>query len=302
MKKERKVRSPLFYVGDKYKLIQEIKSYFPKEINCLIEPFVGGGSVFMNVPAKKYLLNDINTEVIALHELLCSYAHQGQELFDKLFELIQYYGLSCSLKEDIIPTSLKEQYKKTYYAKFNKEAYLHLRKDFNQERRKDYIKLYLLLVYGFNHMIRFNAKGLFNLPVGNVDFNKNVEQALLDYFQIVGRSNINLSKQDYRFFLDSLDLSNKDFIYCDPPYLITQSEYNKIWTSSEEIDLLKTLDHLDRKGVKFAISNVTHYKGNSNDIFIEWSKQYTSHNIKSNYISYHDNSIKSFREVLVINY
>ncbi len=39
------VRSPLFYVGDKCKLISEIKTHFPNDIGRLIEPFVGGGSV-----------------------------------------------------------------------------------------------------------------------------------------------------------------------------------------------------------------------------------------------------------------
>lgn len=36
-------RSPLFYVGDKYKLVKEIKTHFPNNIKRLIEPFVGGG-------------------------------------------------------------------------------------------------------------------------------------------------------------------------------------------------------------------------------------------------------------------
>lgn len=39
-----------------------------------------------------------------------------------------------------------------------------------------------------------------------------------------------------------------------------------------------------------------------NDIFIEWSQKYYTHSIKSNYISYHDNSIKQFNEVLITNY
>ena len=38
--------------------------------------------------------------------------------------------------------------------------------------------LYLLLIFGFNRMLRFNSKGEYNLPVGNVDFNKNTETAL----------------------------------------------------------------------------------------------------------------------------
>ena len=37
-------RSPLFYVGDKYKLVREIKTHFPDSVNRLVEPFVGGGS------------------------------------------------------------------------------------------------------------------------------------------------------------------------------------------------------------------------------------------------------------------
>lgn len=67
------VRSPLFYVGDKYKLVNEIKTHLPNKINRLIEPFVGGGSVFMNIDAADYLLNDIDSNVISIHKMLCSY-------------------------------------------------------------------------------------------------------------------------------------------------------------------------------------------------------------------------------------
>lgn len=70
MKKEVN-RSPLFYVGDKYKLISEIKTYFPQSINRFIEPFVGGGSVFLNIDAEEFLLNDIDTNVIDIHKFLC---------------------------------------------------------------------------------------------------------------------------------------------------------------------------------------------------------------------------------------
>nr|WP_308149923.1 DNA adenine methylase [Spiroplasma sp. AdecLV25b] len=39
-------RSPFFYVGDNYKLIKQLNDIFPTNINTLIEPFCGGGSVF----------------------------------------------------------------------------------------------------------------------------------------------------------------------------------------------------------------------------------------------------------------
>ena len=54
------LRSPLFYVGDKYKLMEEISTFFPTDIGKFVEPFVGGGSVFMNTSAEQYLLNDID--------------------------------------------------------------------------------------------------------------------------------------------------------------------------------------------------------------------------------------------------
>lgn len=78
---------------------------------------------------------------------------------------------------------------KTYYSKYNKDAYIRMRKDFN-EKKDDFLRLYLLLIYGFNHMIRFNGKGDFNLPVGNVDFNNNVYQALNNYLEFVGEHEI----------------------------------------------------------------------------------------------------------------
>ena len=62
--KKKIVRSPFFYVGDKYKLIEEISSYFPDDIEKFVEPFVGGGSVFMNIDARKFYLNDIDVNVI----------------------------------------------------------------------------------------------------------------------------------------------------------------------------------------------------------------------------------------------
>lgn len=45
----------MFYVGDKFRLMAEIKNHFPKNINKFIEPFLGGGTVFLNINANQYL-------------------------------------------------------------------------------------------------------------------------------------------------------------------------------------------------------------------------------------------------------
>lgn len=300
--KKQILRSPLFYVGDKYKLMEEISTYFPANIDKFVEPFVGGGSVFMNTEAEQFYLNDIDSYIIGLHKYLCKAANKRNSFIIDLEAIIKKYGLSYSYKEDNIPTELKRRYKKTYFAKYNKEAYEQMRSDFNESSKDNMSILYLLLIYGFNRMLRFNKSGDFNLPVGNVDFNSNVASALEDYFQEVKNKTPKWYNLDYKVFLKKLQLSENDFIYLDPPYLITFSEYNKLWNEQDEIELLQLLDELNERSIRFAISNVTHYKDRQNDIFIEWAQKYHIHSIKSNYISYHDNSIKQFNEVLITNY
>ena len=295
-------RSPLFYVGDKYKLLPEIKKYFPAKINRFIEPFTGGGSVFLNIKANEYLLNDIDANVVAIHQFLMQQAQNPDIFFKEIQQRIEKYGFSHSYLKDIVPQELKNQYKKTYYAKFNKQAFQKLKEHYNNSTEKDIFDLYLLLIYGFNRMLRFNSKGLYNLPVGNVDFNKNVVNALYNYFHFVKNKNIVFYNLDFTEFLSEIDFQKDDFVYFDPPYLITFSEYNKLWNERKEYELLEILDELNNKNINFAISNVTHYKGKVNKLFLNWSKKYFIQNVKSNYISYHDNSIKTFNEVLVTNY
>jgi len=295
-------RSPLFYVGDKYKLIGQIKKLFPEEINNFYEPFVGGGTIFLNIEANSYQLNDIDKNLINIHKFLFKNSNNPKEVFRNVEKIICNYKLSRSYKEDIIPDSLKRKWKKTYFARFNKKGYEKLREYINKNKKNDPLVLYILLIYGFNRMLRFNDEGKFNLPVGNVDFNKNVVNALNNYFEFVQGKKITFTSKDFRRFISGKKYFKNDFVYFDPPYLITASEYNKFWDQQSELDLLSVIDNLNRKGVKFALSNVTHYNGNKNNLLIEWMKKYKIHNIKSNYISYHDNKKKSIKEILITNY
>lgn len=151
-------------------------------------------------------------------------------------------------------------------------------------------------------MLRFNGGGKFNLPVGNVDFNKNVVLALNQYFDYFKNKKVKFTSSDFRKYFEKRTFVKDDFVYLDPPYLITFSEYNKKWGEKEETDLLNIIDKLNKKGVKFALSNVTEYKGKKNTILINWMKKYNIHKIKSNYISYHNNNQKDIKEVLITNY
>lgn len=302
IKREISYRSPLFYVGDKYKLMPEIKKYLPASINNYIEPFVGGGSSFLNVSAKHYYVNDIDKAIISIHKELYKYSNIKNMFFKNIFNVIKHYGLSCSYNGHLVPDELKQKYKKTYYAKYNKDQYNRLREDYNAEK-KDVLKLYLLLIYGFNHMTRFNTKGDFNLPVGNVDFNSNVYNSLNYYFDYINKIDIDYYNLDYKEFVKSLKIGKKDYVLLDPPYLISESEYNKLWSEKEEIELYNFLDELNSKGIKFGVTNLIYHKGNKNVILEKWSKKYHVYEINSNYISFNNNSNKSnSKEVFITNY
>ena len=288
-------RSPLFYVGDKYKLMDQLKYLFPKKINNFYEPFTGGGTVFLNIKAKKYFLNDIDKNLVDIHKIFLKNSVDQDKFFKKIEKIIQKYNLSYSYKRDTIPDSLKRKFKKTYYAKFNKLGYEKLRKDANINKKNDPIILYILLIYGFNRMLRFNSCGKFNLPVGNVDFNQNVTNALNDYFSFVKKVKIHLTSVDFKKFLEDKVWLKDDFIYLDPPYLITGSEYNKLWNQKKESELLTLLTELNRLRIKFALSNVTDYNEKKNNLLIQWMKPYNVHQIKSNYINYHNNRKKKIK-------
>ena len=234
--------------------------------------------------------------------MLRDYSDKKDIFFEKAFKLINHYGLSCSYNGHLVPEELKKKYKKTYYAKYNKEAYIKLRDDFNKNQN-DILRLYLLLIYGFNHMTRFNSKGQFNLPVGNVDFNSNVYNSLNYYFDYIKNIKIEYYNTDYKMFLNMLDLKEKDYVLLDPPYLISQSEYNKLWNEENEKELYSLLDELDKKGIRFGITNLMYHKGKKNDILEKWSKKYIVREITSNYISFNDNTVKAgSKEVFVTNY
>lgn len=298
------VRSPLFYVGDKYKLMPQLRELFPKNINTFYDVFGGGGSATLNTTAQKYILNDLDTNIINLHKFLAEQSKAFDNFLTHEYQLIESFGLTRSAA-NILPENFDEirtEFKKTYYAKINKESYIKLRNEFNSDKSRIDL-LYLLLVYGFNHMTRFNSKGEFNLPVGNVDWNNNVERALNNYAEFIWNKDIVFENDDFSHFVNSKCYNIDDFLYFDPPYLITFSEYNKLWNDDSENRLYALLDALNEQGIKWGISNVFTHKGKKNTILKEWAQKYHVYPIKANYISRFDNTIKSdTAEIYVTNF
>ena len=196
-------------------------------------------------------------------------------------------------------------------ASYNRESYKKLRKDFNALKKKNadyYYMFYLLIVFGFNNQIRFNSKGHFNLPVGKRDFNNKMRTKLINFVNSLKERNTIFSSEDF-LNLPFERLTSDDFVYADPPYLITCAAYNESggWTEKDEVRLLQTLDLLNAKKIRFALSNVLENKGKINYLLKEWlSKNHTFKVIHLNYdysnSNYHCKKNTKTDEVLIINY
>lgn len=277
------VKSPLNYTGGKYKLLPQLLELFPKQVNTFVDLFAGGGNVSVNVKAEKVVFNDLMWQV---PEMLQDFKKIGvEESLRKIDGYISSYDLS----------------------KENKEGYLALRELYNKGK-SDPLMLYTLICYSFNNQIRFNNKGAYNMPFGKdrSSFNPTLREKFIIFVQRLQSMEIQFSSKDFRE-LDLDTLGENDFVYCDPPYLITVASYNENggWGEQAERDLLAKLDTLDKAGVKFGLSNVFESKGKENIILKEWAKGYTVHYLDHTYsnCSYHkkDKQSKDI-EVFITNY
>lgn len=298
--------SPLNYTGGKAKLLPQIKPLFPTNISTFVDLFCGGANVGINVLAEKYYYNDINEKIIELYDFFMKI--DIDELINDLYDIIKKYQLSDVSKNGYEFYNCNSS---DGVGSYNKEKYSQLKKDYNKLKCKNksyYEMFYLLIVYGFNNQIRFNSKGDYNLPVGKRDFNNNIKEKLINFIKT-------LKLQEPTFICNSFDkfdisvLDKNSFVYADPPYLITTATYNENggWNIEKEKELLKYLDNLNKKGIKFALSNVLEHKGRKNDILIEWvnKNNYIVHTLNYNYknSSYQGkNTNKRTVEVLITNY
>lgn len=164
-------------------------------------------------------------------------------------------------------------------------------------------------MYSFNNQIRFNSNGKFNLPVGKRDYNTKMQKKLSDFIDRLKEGNFVITSTNFEVF--SLDgYGENDFIYADPPYLITCATYNEQggWNEDKERALYKFLDKANEQSIRFALSNVLRSKGKENVILLKWledNPQYRAISLDYNYSNSNyqtkDRSSGS-EEVLIVNY
>lgn len=262
MKEGEYLKSPLNYTGNKYRIFNQLEPYFPRHTGIFVDLFCGGATVGINVKADKVIFIDKNERVISLLQFLSK--SNFNDLLKNLIDKIHFYDLSCSYesKYSLFFNAARPKNKNNGLKEYNKNGFYKLRKDYNSivDKKSDEanLLLYLLLVYGFNNDLRFNSSGKYNLPCGKTDLNKNNVEKIRLFIEKSKQSNFIFISGDFRDKKIRKILLNADFLYADPPYLITDAVYNESsgWKERDEEELISFLEQCREKSIPFVLSNV----------------------------------------------
>ena len=226
----KKNRAFLKWAGGKYPLLDDIKKHLPQG-DCLIEPFVGAGSVFLNTDFSRYILADINSDLISLYNIV-------------------------KLRTDDYVTAAREMFTPENNVT---EQYYRFRDEFNQSQeplRRAVLFLYLNR-HGYNGLCRYNLRGEFNVPFGRYKKPYFPEAELYHFAEKAQHAEFHC--ESYEECMKRAD--NRSVVYCDPPYapLSSTANFTAYHTNSfsqEQQELLaKKAESLMKKRIPVLISN-----------------------------------------------
>ena len=226
----KKNRAFLKWAGGKYPLLDDIKRHLPQG-ECLIEPFVGAGSVFLNTDFSRYILADINSDLISLYNIVKTrtdeYVQASRELF--------------------MPETNQA------------EVYYRFREEFNASQdpfRRAVLFLYLNR-FGYNGLCRYNLRGEFNVPFGRYKKPYFPEAELYHFAEKA--QNAEFHCLSYEECMDRAD--SNSVVYCDPPYapLSATANFTAYHTNSfspkEQAHLAEMAEKLVSKQIPVLISH-----------------------------------------------
>ena len=234
------------WAGGKSQLIStfELHAYFPKEIRAYIEPFVGGGSVFLYLyksdRIRRATLSDYNKDLINCYVAV---RRSLEELISELGRLQK-----CATDE-------------TFYYNSARRRFNEIKLETGEEGD---VEKAALLVYlnktCFNGLYRVNRKGEFNVPWGGYR-NPHIydEDNLRNMSKILNAIGITIRCCSYGKALKMVQTS--DFVYLDPPYQPVSSTSSftaytpNAFKLSDQESLARTYQALSNKGCNLMMSN-----------------------------------------------
>lgn len=234
-RKNKLVMPVLKWVGGKRQLLDTLTPLMPKPIRGYCEPFLGGGAVLFSLQPKKAIVNDINTDLIHVYQIIRDNVEElisTLEQFENTSE--QFYAVRDWDRD------------KSRYAAFS---------DVEKAARIIYLNKTC-----YNGLYRVNNAGEFNAPFGNYKnpniVNAPVLRAVSSYFNT---AEIEFRAQSFEEVLKIVPKGT--FVYLDPPYDPISDTANFTGYSKggfgkdEQIRLRECCDDLNRRGIKFMLSN-----------------------------------------------
>lgn len=231
-----KISPILKWAGGKRQLLPQITPLIPKDINTYYEPFLGAGAVLFELQPKKAIVNDTNSELINVYEVIRDYPTQ-------LIELLKEYE--------------RKHEKSFYYEIRNVDRDVKTFKTWsNLEKAARTIYLNRTC---YNGLYRVNKSGFFNTPIGRNSSIQIVNEkgilAISDYFNA---SEITFLNTDYKEAIKGI--RKKDFVFFDPPYFPTNKDsflrYDSSYFGEESQKELKSVcDKLTKRGIRFIETN-----------------------------------------------
>ena len=267
----------LKWVGGKRQLMGEIEKVLPKTYTTYYEPFIGGGAVLFELQPKKAVINDVNSELINLYNVIKDDVELLIEDLRKHENTSEYFYRIREMDRD------RELYEKLS----------------NIEKAS---RIVYLNKTCFNGLFRVNKSGEFNSPFGKYK-NPNIvdEVTLRAVSKYFNKADIKILNSDFEQSLKGIRRGS--CVYLDPPYDPVSSSANFTgydkggFNRDEQIRLKKLCDKLDKKGVKFLLSN------SATDFIKDLYKDYNIKVVKAKRaINSNGNARGEVDEVLVRNY
>jgi DNA adenine methylase len=301
----KQVKPFLKWAGGKNQLISQMKDYFPDElltgkINKYIEPFVGGGAVFLHIAqsyqVSEFFIYDLNPELILAYQTI----QQNVEELIAILRDIQDKYLALNHQE-------RNNYFYQIRSQFNQRKKQINFNDYNSEWLERTAQIIFLNRTCFNGLFRVNRKGEFNVPVGRYK-----TPTICDRDNLRGLAKILQKTHIYQGDFSNCEKEvNKDtLVYFDPPYrpLNKTSNFNsyhsKLFDDSEQLRLRDFFYLLDNKKAKLILSNSDPKNENNNDNFFD--EAYSKYQIKrikaSRFINSKGNKRGQINEILIMNY
>ncbi|HGO5857470.1 Modification methylase DpnIIA [Mannheimia haemolytica] len=211
----------LKYRGGKSKEIPNYIHLIPK-FETYYEPFLGGGATYFYLEPEKAFVSDINSSLIQF------YQEVGSDNFETvkkdLLDLQRKYEFNREIfinRKTVIPQKRVDDP--------NEELYYRIRDMFNNKIKHEYSQsaiYFFINKTAYSGMIRYNSQGEFNVPYGRY---ANFNTSLLEqkHHNLLSKSEIYNGSYEKGFEL----AGPKDFIFLDPPYDTTFSDYgNEVFT------------------------------------------------------------------------